>query len=520
MAYNLSYNKAIVNEGDSVIITLDGTGLPDGSLVPFTISGTNITETDFLGFSSLTGNFNITGGRGRVVLNIAEDLRTEGPEAFILTLTGTGRTESIGIFVNDVSLSPSSAVPEFFVTSPLSLINEGDTLTFNITGINVPAGTAVPYEIFGLQSEDLVTGSLTGTVVFTANSFYDTSATVSVSILEDFKTEGNENAVLILKPPFPYSLKISSTVVVFDSSTDFSPAYIVTANKTKVTEGDSITFTTAVKGLGSVNVGTPLYWSIRPTSKDGNPTKLNPASDITVVDFVGLNSLAGTTEFYNDAVLGNIATVTLVTRDDYIFEPSEYFLLVVNDGKLSPVATPFGTTVYQVKQTNSPIIELLDSGNTLIQSDSVFSGNLIVSFEDVADLKANIGGITTDLGYWKNSTGLLSDEMVIQGRRLYDTEDSPVFYQPFSYVIKSSLSIDIWSDSVKDILHPAGFSFFSEINNETDPNDIKFAGVKSIKIVDSEINTYSVLTADKQSTAIDASTGNYTADKIYTPFNF
>jgi hypothetical protein len=186
MAYNLSFNKAIVNEGDSVIITLDGTGLPDGTLVPFTISGTNISETDFLGFSSLSGNFNIIGGRGRVVLSIAEDLKTEGPEAFILSLTGTGRTESIGVFVTDVSLSPSNAVPEFYVTSPLSLISEGDTLTFNIVGINVPISTAVPYEIFGLQAADLVTGSLTGTAIFTANSFYDTSATVSVSILEDF----------------------------------------------------------------------------------------------------------------------------------------------------------------------------------------------------------------------------------------------------------------------------------------------------------------------------------------------
>ena len=520
MAYNLSFNKAIVNEGDSVIITLDGTGLPDGTLVPFTISGTNISETDFLGFSSLSGNFNIIGGRGRVVLSIAEDLKTEGPEAFILSLTGPGRTESIGVFVTDVSLSPSSAVPEFYVTSPLSLISEGDTLTFNIIGINVPISTAVPYEIFGLQATVLVTGSLTGTVVFTANSFYDTSATVSVSILEDFKTEGNENAVLILKPPFPYSLKISSTVVVFDSSTDLSPSYVVTTNKTKVKEGDSLTFTVALKGSGTTKVGDPLYWTIAGTTKDANPTRLNPASDITVTDFVGLSSLSGSTAFVSDAVLGNIAVVTLVTRDDYIFEPSEYFVMSVNDGRLSLSINQFGSTTYFVRSTNSPIIELLDSGNTLIQSDSVFSGNLIVSFEDVAELNANIGGITTDLGYWKNSTGLLSDEMVIQGRRLYDNEDSPVFYQPFSYVIKSSLSIDVWSDSVKNILHPAGFAFFSEINNETDPNDVKFAGVKSIKVVDSEINTYSVLTSDKQSTVIDASTQNYTVDKISTQFNF
>jgi hypothetical protein len=74
------------------------------------------------------------------------------------------------------------------------------------------------------------------------------------------------------------------------------------------------------------------------------------------------------------------------------------------------------------------------------------------------------------------------------------TEQSLVLYQPFSYVIRSSLSIDKWKESVKTVLHPAGFALFSEINNETDPNHMNDVSVNSPN--DSEIFTYSTTTVD------------------------
>ena len=97
MAYSLRYSNAVVTEGSPVTITLSNTGLPDGTLVPFTISGTGINIYDFLGLSSLSGNFIIRSGVGTITLTPAQDLNTEGTESFILRLTGPGRTESIGI---------------------------------------------------------------------------------------------------------------------------------------------------------------------------------------------------------------------------------------------------------------------------------------------------------------------------------------------------------------------------------------------------------------------------------------
>lgn len=54
-----------------------------------------------------------------------------------------------------------------------------------------------------------------------------------------------------------------------------------------------------------------------------------------------------------------------------------------------------------------------------------------------------------------NHDGFLSDNKYIQ--------DS-YFYQDFSYVIKTSQTIERWRDIVKKLLHPSGFAFFGQIN--------------------------------------------------------
>jgi hypothetical protein len=143
---------------------------------------------------------------------------------------------------------------------------------------------------------------------------------------------------------------------------------------------------------------------------------------------------------------------------------------------------------------SSSIISILDSGNILIARDQSTSGNVNVSFLEKAILQANIGALSNKPGYWIDTTGQVSDAMVIQGKALDATEESLVLYQPFSYVIRSSLSIDQWRESVKKVLHPAGFALFSEINNETDPNYLNDVSVTSPN--DSEVFTYSTTTVD------------------------
>ena len=503
MAYTLSYSRTTASEGEALVISLNGTGLPNGTLVPFTISGANVSILDFVGLPSLSGNFLIQNDKSKVTLNIANDLNTEGTESFILRLTGSGRTESAGFTILDTSRTIAANVAEFYIRPDRESIYEGETVTFNVSAINVPVGTVVPYVLSGIQSDDVYNVPLSGSLVFAANSTYDTTANIKLPLIVDNIVEAAENIVMLIYPSFAYSLQVSGTTTVLDATSTASKNLLVTSNKQKVKEGDSITFTVSTK---NVNAGTNLYYRITPWTSWDVPDELFPASDLNANDFVGLSSLTcnfpPVTAPAANAVT-NTTSITFVTYDDYIFEPSEYFYLSVYDeGNLT---------------SGSGIVEILDSGNTYLRSFSVFSGNAIVSFLETANLSATIGGSTHKTGDWEDTEGQVSDTMVIQGKTPFSSDNAAVYYQPFSYVIRSSKSFEDWMLSVKNILHPAGFAIFSEINNETSPDKINYAQVKATE--DSEISTYSPISIDSIKGSLNVSSANLTVDTVFLETN-
>jgi len=499
MAYSLTSSNAIVSEGATLTITLGNTGLPDGTLVPFAISGTNITTYDFLSTSLLTGNFRIRGGIASITLIPALDLKTEGTETFLLRLTGPGRTESIGISILDTS-TQSNATAQFYITASPQSLDEGSSVVFTVRGENVPAGTLVPYQFYGIQAADVFNTPLSGNLIFASNSSYDTVASVGLLTLEDHKTEGDENIALLIYPSFAYSLVVSGTSLLRDTSTAESAYLKITSNKTIVREGESITFT--VEGV-NLPVGSNISYQITPRPY------FSSSGDIIspeLSDFSNLTSFLGTFPPLANTGSANVASITLDIKDDKVFEPTEYFFLTALGSK-------------QYKSVSSAIISILDSGNTLIQADKRTSGNVTVSFLEKAVLQANVGALTNKPGYWADTTGQISDSMVLQGKSLDATEESLALYQPFSYVIRSSLSIDKWKESVKTVLHPAGFALFSEINNETDPNYVNNVGV--VITDDSEYYTYSIVTIDNTIGSFNASNVSNvsTADRVYLQTN-
>lgn len=66
------------------------------------------------------------------------------------------------------------------------------------------------------------------------------------------------------------------------------------------------------------------------------------------------------------------------------------------------------------------------------------------------------GHFTQYPGRWLNTDGFLSSD-----KRLQDN----YFYQDYSYVIRSPVSIEEWRELVRDIIHPAGMLFFGEVFN-------------------------------------------------------
>jgi len=71
-----------------------------------------------------------------------------------------------------------------------------------------------------------------------------------------------------------------------------------------------------------------------------------------------------------------------------------------------------------------------------------------------ASAVVNIGPIFTADGFYGNNDGKLSSNKFIQ--------DS-FFYQDYSYVLKTEVTIDKWLGTIKKVIHPAGLKVFGEV---------------------------------------------------------
>lgn len=205
--YALSRSSATVDEGGTVTITLTTTNVANGTAVPYTITGAGITAGD-LGLGSLTGSFTVNANTASLVLNIAADAVTEGPETFTLTLDSITPTTSVSVTINDTSVP---TVPTYNLSSSSSTVTEGSFFTITLTTANVANGTAVPYTITGVSSDDIDGDPLTGNFIIESNT-----DSIVFSVTDDGLDEGVETFTLTLNGISPItfvSVTISDPVV-------------------------------------------------------------------------------------------------------------------------------------------------------------------------------------------------------------------------------------------------------------------------------------------------------------------
>ena len=95
-----------------------------------------------------------------------------------------------------------------FSANPANTVNEGQSVTYNLTTTNVDEGSTIPYTISGISIADLVNASLTGNFIVNNNT-----ANLTIQIKADSLTEGNQQMTLSLD-----NGKASITHTVIDSS--------------------------------------------------------------------------------------------------------------------------------------------------------------------------------------------------------------------------------------------------------------------------------------------------------------
>jgi hypothetical protein len=284
--YSLARSAATVTEGDSFTITLTTTNLPNGSTVPYTITGVSSSD---INNASLTGNFTISGNSASLVVNTTWDYVTEGTETFTLTINPTyGTGSSISVAINNL-LRPTYALS----ATPNSL-NEGGNFTITLTTTDVANNTALPYTITGVSSADISGASLTGNFTVVSNT-----ASAIFTTTQDYVTEGDETFVLTLN-----TIGTNVSVLLIDYTK--TRTYSLTSNvTTTVTEGGSFNIT-----LTTTNVfdGTLVPYTITGVS----------SADINSASLTG-----------NFTINSNIGSQSFTTTIDGIVEGTETFTLTL-----------------------------------------------------------------------------------------------------------------------------------------------------------------------------------------------
>ena len=128
-----------------------------------------------------------------------------------------------------------------------------------------------------------------------------------------------------------------------------------------------------------------------------------------------------------------------------------------------------------------------DVGDLIIGNTSETQGTIDSKINFESDIEINAGSIVKK--GWQRETGFLNNNL----QRLPDN----VYYQNFSYSLKSKVSMHKWDDAVNKLSHPTGFLKFSDlvVESNSDSTDIiandsdLFIFIDSIGVVD--INAYS-----------------------------
>jgi hypothetical protein len=104
--YSLLPSATSINEGNSIIFTLNTTNIVDRTNVAYTITGINSAD---LSSGALTGNFIINSNKATLTFALANDTTTEGRETMRMSLNND--KGNVDVVINDTSLTPAPPIP-------------------------------------------------------------------------------------------------------------------------------------------------------------------------------------------------------------------------------------------------------------------------------------------------------------------------------------------------------------------------------------------------------------------------
>lgn len=369
--FTTALSTTSINEGQSVTVTVNTTGIPNGSTLFFTTSNTtDVTPTN--------GSFTINNNTGSFSITASEDLLVESAETFSVSI----RTVSItGSVVNTTSNITIANTTTFAISSNTNLPAEGDTVALTVTTTGVPDNTVLYFTTSGAAGTSTDVTPNSGSFIITNNS-----GSFNISTIQDFENDDGEALDIQVRTGSTSGpiVATANTLTITDSAFSIT----VTPQATVVIESDSTTNRTMIVDISSVDVA------------DGSQfNAVLVGTNINSKDFGG-------TVTFPFTINNNVSAFTLPFTRDARTEGSETFVIQVRNQNGTTVATS-GTIVITdqsyigsriTNNTFGPIKVNRDNNNDANASDwydlcgldSVPSGSKISLFID------NSGSMTTN----------------------------------------------------------------------------------------------------------------------------
>ena len=330
---------------------------------------------------------------------------------------------SIKTIYNAATAAPT---PIYSITPSTTSINEGQSVTFNVTTTWVDNNTTLYWSDSGtVGSADFTQGIASGSVYISAGNFVQgvpigsasNSNTGSGSFLltaaNDLLTEGNETLIARLRTGSTSGTIVAtaSTVTVVDTT----PTYVIVPNVTSINEGGSVTYTITTTNVAN---GTVLYWSNNPEfAAASGGTSINDFTQQVMSGQVTINNNTGSfiltassdmfTEYAQEQIKINLRTGS--TSGTIIASAVDVY---INDTSQDPYITVTSNVASNVKRIEGETIIFTITGYNL-NSNNVnwsISGTGI----SAADVSPGLSGTTTLVNGTKQISILVSEDTIIE----------------------------------------------------------------------------------------------------------
>lgn len=375
-SYTLTQSSTSVSEGDTVTFTVNTVGIPDGTTLYYTTSG-SVSSSDI---SSTSGSFVINSDTGSFTLSVIEDILVESSETLEVDVRTGSLTGEIVVSASTITVTNTT---NYVVSISSNVLVEGDVAIFTVDTQGVPDNTTLYYVVTGSAASTVDLSSLSGSFIINndAGSF-------NITVNQDYESDDAESFTVEVKTGSVSGTVVDSigpiTITESAFTMDVIPQQTVIPEST-ITTPSSLTFDVTTTGISD---GTSFTATIVGGSAAVNSADFN--GSLTKSFTVNNNSASFIVSLVRDGKTEGTETFTVQVKNQNGTVIATSPVVVITDASF--------TGSRKTDKTFGPIPVNRDNGNTantsdwytLCSLDNIPNGSKIVLFLD------NSGSMTTD----------------------------------------------------------------------------------------------------------------------------